>query len=419
MKKLNTWGMCGVSLALMLVSNGFAQQSTPPPATDYTPAAPGAAASTPTTQVGTAPATSVETSPGIPLPAEAQNSALPGRIDAQPRTNAISGPASEAFPAPAGRQESFGGERRDIDLSSGGQDAGQRAELGVWLVESGGPGVQIRRITAGGAADRAGLQPGDVILQINGRGAMSPHGIAQMIREMPAGQTAVVEYWRDGQTDEMEIVLQPARERHDVAFRGDESRMGMNRATGDIESRTMRLEEQLAMVVQELRQLRQEMTQLRSSGSSQTAIGGGGIGETTTASGLETGSATSTTIEEPEAAITQPAATPPAAIQPAEDATLDDAFGASTTEPAEPAIAPATETGAEPTIEPAAEPATESTDEGDDLFGESTTEEPAATEADSATEADPATEETTPPADDEAATEEAPAEEAESDDLFE
>jgi membrane-associated protease RseP (regulator of RpoE activity) len=262
------------------------------------------------------------------------------------------------------------------------QGNGQRGELGVWLVESGGPGVQIRRVTEGSAAARFGLQPGDVILSINGRGADSPHAVAQSIRQMQAGQSAAIELWRDGQTSELNIVLQPAREQYAVGFRGDES-MGMVRPSGDLESRVMRLEQQLATVLQELRQLRP----LQQSGST-TGIGGAGIGETTTATGFDASSTTT------DAATAQPGVTtPPSSTTPAAGAT-------------EPAAQPA----ATPPATPA--PATEPAAEDDNLFGTgSTTEDPAATATEpAATEAAPAEGEATP--------ETAPAESG-SDDLFE
>ena len=50
-------------------------------------------------------------------------------------------------------------------------DGQRRGELGVWMGETGGPGVQILRITGGSAAEQAGLRVGDVILQVNGQGA--------------------------------------------------------------------------------------------------------------------------------------------------------------------------------------------------------------------------------------------------------
>jgi hypothetical protein len=248
------------------------------------------------------------------------------------------------------------------------------------MVESGGPGVLIQRITEGSAADAAGLQSGDVILGINGLGASSPHEVAQMIRQMPAGQTATVQYWRDGRTNKLQIVLQPVRQQYEVGFRGDEPLAGASRTNGDLESRTMRLEQQLATVMQELRALRQEMAQLRGSGSSSTAIGGG-VGEATTATGLDAGTATATTTT--DAAAAQPATTPPAAT-------------------------PADQPETTPSAAPAADPAT-----GDDeLFDGATTEEPAAPATETpATEGAAPAEDTTPDA--------APATESSSDDLFE
>jgi hypothetical protein len=247
------------------------------------------------------------------------------------------------------------------------------------MVESGGAGVQVRRITEGSAADLAGLQPGDVILGINGRGASSPHGVAQMIRQLPAGQTANVQFWRNGQTNELAIVLQPAREQYEVGFRGDDSISGMSRPSGDLESRVMRLEQQLAALTQELRQLRQ-----LHQGSSPSAIGGAGIGDTTT-TGFDATSTTGTTTA-------QPGVTPPSTTTPPADTTQ-----------------PAAQPEATPSTTPA--PATEPATGDDDLFGAETTEEPAATTEPAATETAPAEGEVTPEA--------APATEAASDDLFE
>ncbi len=394
MKELCMWGMVAVAMAVSPVANSFGQQSipsTPPPATDYAPSAPGTTEAGPGTQPTPVPEASIEPRQEIVAPST--------RAGQQP--SGTWAPAESAFPAPSGRAAM----PRDEQLRGGQAPiaGGQRGELGVWLVESGGPGVQVRRITPGSAADQAGLRSGDVILEINGRGASSPHGVAQMIREMPAGQTAIVEFWRDGQPNELEIVLQPVREQYEVAFRGDDSLAEMSAARrpgGDLESRTMRLEQQLATVMQELRQLRQEMAQIRTSGSTPTAIGGG-IGTAATDAAADpfsqpaAGTATTTT----RTTTTEAATAPPAAA-----ATTDDPFGDTTIEPA---TEPATEPAAEPATEPTSEPAAAD----DDVFGSTTTEEPAATETESATE------EATP-AEGEAATDEAPAE-TESDDLFE
>jgi membrane-associated protease RseP (regulator of RpoE activity) len=349
-------GLFAGIVAVLLSVVAYGQQSTPPPATDYAPAAPGATSASPVTDTA-APAAGVTSGAG------AAEGALDDRPNEQSAEAASTGStttnSSGAFPPPMARPASPLDRQLGSGAGGGGTVAGQRGELGVWLVETGGAGVQIRRITEGSAAATAGLQPGDVILGINGRGANSPHTIAQMIRQIPAGQTATVQFWRDGQTNELQIALQPAREQYEVGFRGDDPMVSASRTSGDLESRTMRLEQQLAAVMQELRALRQEMAQLRGSGSSSTAIGGG-VGEAATTTGFDAATSTGTTA--PAATTTQPAATPPATTAP-----QPDPFGEATEPAAQPEAAPPA------TPAPAAEPAAGD----DDVFG-SATEEPAA-----------------------------------------
>jgi hypothetical protein len=387
MKKVYVWGLCLSLVALLsMAAVGEAQQASGQAGqpSGFDAIAPGAQPGQPGQQQ------SLQQQPGIQT---RQNIMTPGNRFGQERganlQGGIADPAPNAaeFPAPS-RQP---GAMRDAPMGGGQGMAGRGGggELGVWLVSSGGPGVEIRRITEGGAAAQAGLQPGDVILQVNDRGATSPRGVAQMIREIPAGEMVVLEIWRDGTTDEMEVMLQPVREQYEVGFGDREESIG--RSSGDLASRTMRLEEQLAMVMRELKQLRQEMAQIRTSASSQPAAGEAALSEPAADPGFDA-------MEEPATGLT-PATEPPATELPAQS----DPFGASATEPA---TEPATE-----------EPATEPVAEGeDDLFGGSTTEE--ATPA----EAEPAPEEATPgeaePAAEEEATETETETESESEDLF-
>ena len=74
----------------------------------------------------------------------------------------------------------------------------RRGEIGVWMVENGGQGVRVDRLARGGAADRAGLRSGDIILQVNGNNVSSPRTAAQQIREIPIGQAANLTLMRDG-----------------------------------------------------------------------------------------------------------------------------------------------------------------------------------------------------------------------------
>ena len=197
-----------------------------------------------------------------------------------------------------------------------------RGELGVWLVAMDGPGVEIRRITEGSAAQQAGLRPGDVLMQINERWVASPQTVAQMIREIPIGQTATLHIWRDGQPQQFSATIAPARQAtiamdrealYDVGFRGDESD-----SNGDLGQRIMRLERQLGMVTQELQQLRQQLAQVRTSGAVEQAAG---IDAPLTPPAAQ-----------PGATQTDQTAPPPGFEPPSQDATQPDAGEAPSTD---------------------------------------------------------------------------------------
>jgi membrane-associated protease RseP (regulator of RpoE activity) len=423
MRKTIVSTLSAMVVAVVTTSQGYGQQSTPPPATDYTPAAPGAVTRGPTTQTGAAPATSVETSPGIPAPVDQTRDATRAASDAN--ITAERAPATAPMPAPrAPRGDANITVRGDDRVMTGevqGFDrAPARGELGVWLVENPGAGVQIRRITNGSAADRSGLQPGDVILEINGEGAESARGVASLIQSMPAGETAFVEFLRDGVANQVEIVLQPMGQRYNVGFRGDPTLREMNVST-DLESRTARLEEQLALVLQELRQIRQDIA-LRDSGAPRATAGGAGVGAaTSTATGYDAGAAPAPAAPAIESDTTfgaEPAATAPAAAAASTsteveaEAVIDAGFDADTD-----AAAPA----ATPAAAPPANPPADDDPFGGALAEEPAAEEPAATEepaAEDASNAEPAVD-----ADADAPTEETAAEdettESGTDDLFE
>jgi hypothetical protein len=184
--------------------------------------------------------------------------------------------ANNDLPAPRGSQ--------GVSMLPGNNQIGQpamndgqgRGELGVWMAQSGGAGVQVQRVTPGSAAERAGLRVGDVILQVNGRGATSPQGTAELIRQVPVGQSGTLVLWRDGDQQQLPFTMQPAREtsREIVSDTLHQAGFGAAEASGngDLASRTVRLEQQINSLTQELATLRQELAQLRTAGPVQTGF---------------------------------------------------------------------------------------------------------------------------------------------------
>jgi hypothetical protein len=164
-------------------------------------------------------------------------------------------------------------------------DSAQRGELGVWLVQSGGPGVEIARITQNSAADRAGLRAGDVILQVNGRGASSPDSTARMIRAIPIGQPVTISIWRDGNQQEMQVAMEPRRETHQVGYRGTDDSSENGNSGGNVSERISRLEQQISTMTEELQRLRRQQSPANANGPGAGAAGHGAAGGQMTGAG--------------------------------------------------------------------------------------------------------------------------------------
>lgn len=61
-------------------------------------------------------------------------------------------------------------------------------------------GALVASITKGGPAEKAGLQPGDVILEFNGQKLDGMRQLPRLVAEAEIGTTAPITYWRDGKT---------------------------------------------------------------------------------------------------------------------------------------------------------------------------------------------------------------------------
>src|SRR3954451_19439044 len=200
----------------------------------------------------------------------------------RPQSAVIADPqASGAYGGQRNSQNQMNGQ---ASATAGGQ---QRGELGVYMVAGDRPGVEVSRITPGSAAEQAGLRDGDIILQVNGRNASTPQETAQMIRQIPVGQSVTLTVSRDGNQQQVQATMKPAQQRRDmtgdlmdrdpyrVGFRGeDESVSGGGEST----MRVRQLEQQVTSLKQELEQMRQEMTQLRSAGGAAGGVNAGGQG---------------------------------------------------------------------------------------------------------------------------------------------
>ena len=80
-------------------------------------------------------------------------------------------------------------------------------QLGVSVKDGANGGAQIQEVTSGGAADKAGLQAGDVITAVNGRVVDSADALVADIRSSAPGATVTLTYTRGGQSSTVSATL--------------------------------------------------------------------------------------------------------------------------------------------------------------------------------------------------------------------
>ncbi len=68
-------------------------------------------------------------------------------------------------------------------------------------------GAVIKQVTGGGAADKAGLQAGDVITQFDGVAITSSTDLTAQVRFLPAGATTDLSYVRGGKSSNATVTL--------------------------------------------------------------------------------------------------------------------------------------------------------------------------------------------------------------------
>ncbi len=83
------------------------------------------------------------------------------------------------------------------DLRAGGTVSHGRIQ-GLRLTDFDGDGAKVRGVSPGSAADLAGLESGDVIVEADGRPVFSPHRFNGIVGTLPAGSSLRIKAKRDG-----------------------------------------------------------------------------------------------------------------------------------------------------------------------------------------------------------------------------
>jgi putative serine protease PepD len=68
-------------------------------------------------------------------------------------------------------------------------------------------GALVKELTAGGAAEKAGVKVGDIVVKFNGQAITTAGELTAAVRQEPAGAKAQVELLRDGKSVSLNVVL--------------------------------------------------------------------------------------------------------------------------------------------------------------------------------------------------------------------
>lgn len=130
--------------------------------------------------------------------------------------------------------------------------AQQRARLGVTMNDT-DRGVVVKNVARGTAAAQANLQPGDVILDVNGQQVSSPQDMVRLIGQRSPGDQVVLNVLRDGEEQRINATLTSAQ--GSEGYRAN--RPAMSGQSDDAEQ----LRQQVEMLQQEVQDLRSQLQQ--------------------------------------------------------------------------------------------------------------------------------------------------------------
>ncbi|MFC5428584.1 DegQ family serine endoprotease [Paraburkholderia denitrificans] len=83
-------------------------------------------------------------------------------------------------------------------------------------------GALVSSVESGGPADKAGIQPGDIIQKFNGQTVDSATDLPRMVGDTKPGTKATITIWRKGQTRELPIAI--AEMQADKTAKGDQKK---------------------------------------------------------------------------------------------------------------------------------------------------------------------------------------------------
>ena len=86
--------------------------------------------------------------------------------------------------------------------------AAPRPRLGLRVADAPGGGAHVGNVTACSPAERAGLKPGDVVVELAGRPVRTAAELEDVVARLPIGQRLSIAFRREGQNWRTELELE-------------------------------------------------------------------------------------------------------------------------------------------------------------------------------------------------------------------
>jgi serine protease Do len=73
-------------------------------------------------------------------------------------------------------------------------------------------GALVNSVEKGGPAEKAGVEPGDIIIKVDGRDVISSNVLPRIVTQVPPGKKVVLTVWRGGQAREIAVTVAEMKE---------------------------------------------------------------------------------------------------------------------------------------------------------------------------------------------------------------
>jgi len=70
----------------------------------------------------------------------------------------------------------------------------------------------VNSVEKGGPAEKAGVEPGDIIIKVDGRDVVSSNMLPRIVTQVPPGKKVVLTVWRGGQAREIAVTVAEMKE---------------------------------------------------------------------------------------------------------------------------------------------------------------------------------------------------------------